>query len=318
MNRIINYFKRLIFFIKTYYKDRVDAQQINTKRPLLDKGPYIENPSFEIICRSVLDGFIDIYTRTARRLIDLGKEQELERLLKIMHGNLKHAGIKIQSSSSGAEFDHETMVISYKESFLTNKKELANKVSVSVVPLFIWDLPIEGRSDSHLILKKEEVILWEYTDKPIIQETLPMPPQKDNVATISLNTKIPTTVSSLVGSSEERLKISSPIGYLVVIENNEILCILTVDPDVKNVYGSHPVEKEGISCHPISLLNEHLTSEHFYLQQDNNSNQIEAVLLDGIWSINSKNKNVQQTTISDGDTIYIGDISFKYIENVGY
>ena len=317
MNRIINFFKRLFSCDKQSKNDKANAEQGFTGHHLLDKVSCMEqDTNLKLMRKYVLDGLIDVYTRTARRLIDLGEEQELERLLKIMQGDLTRIGVGIISSSSGSEFDHETMTISEEEPHFTNNRNLANKVSVSIVPLFTWDVPMEDRDNLHLILKKEEVILWQYTDQTIIQDSPKVKIKNGDEDTIVKYYKNPVTVSSLVSPKEIQWKESKPIGYLVVIENNEIVSILTVDPIIKNVYGTRPEEHEGISIHPISLLNDQLAEEHFTIMQVPKSKQLEAVLLNGQWSVNSKNNSMPRTILSDGDTIIIGSISFKYIENV--
>jgi hypothetical protein len=317
MNRITNFFKRLISYDIPSNNDKANAELIRAVHRLLDKVSSMEqDTNLKLMRKYVLDGLIDVYTRTARRLVDLGEEQELERLLKIMQSNLNRIGVGIKISTSGSEFDHETMTICEEEPLFTNNIDLANKVSISVVPLFTWDVPVEGRDNLHLVLKKEEVILWQYTDQTIFQDSPQVKTKNGDANTIVQKIKNPVTVSSLVTPKEMQWKKSKAIGYLVVIENDEIVSILTVDPIIKNVYGARPEEHEGISIHPISLLNDQLADEHFTIKQDSKSKQLEAVLLNGQWSVNSKNNSVPRTMLSDGDTIYIGSISFKYIENV--
>lgn len=307
MNRIIYYLYQL------FYKFRSGEKRVS----FLGETTRTEhNTNLKLIREHGLDGFIDVYIRSARRLMVLGEEQELERLLIIMHSNLKRIGVDFRISSSGTEFDHETMYISdAKSSYLTNNPELANKVSISVVPLITWKSSVTDQSDQNTILKKEEVILWQYTNK-IIQEDNHQENSVIGVSSSSVQPNIlPASVSSIIVSQNKQAKAYEPIGFLVLIKDQEIISILTIERGVKNVYGSSPQERDNVSCHQVSILDDQLTTEHFSIQQDNENKSIEAILLHGSWGINSKYSSNKRTILSDGDIINIGDLSFKYIEN---
>ncbi len=290
MNRLHDICKRWLHFLKRLWNRRKNPATRDGIHGLMDEE--LGRPA----THDVLMSFIDIYTRTARRVNDLGHEQELEKLISIMRHNLQNMGVGIWSSESGSDFDDKVMTISHEDFRPTSNRSLADKVAVSVVPLFRWNVASDDKPQQ--ILQKEEVILWQYTDQPI-------PPDTPQVV----------TDSPFVAPAPSAPAAEAPVGYLVAINHDEIISILTVDANCLNVYGTHPVPSAGVSVHPISLLDDQLTQQHFSIRQVPDSLQLEATLLDGQWTINGKYNNQSPTPLSDGDTILIGDITFKYIEN---
>ena len=118
----------------------------------------------ELLRKFVINSHLDLYQRIAHYAYENPDKEELQKVLTIMHRQLEQLGIRMVSSPPASPFDPEKMDVSLYASVPTDNPEMDGIVAFSLVPRFIWTLPLPGFQDGGqgLTLLKEEVILYEY------------------------------------------------------------------------------------------------------------------------------------------------------------
>jgi len=258
-----------------------------------------DDTNLKLMRKYVLDTQIRLYLQIANRLHDLGNEEELRKVLELIKSNLSEIGVSFSNSSVGSPFNPMSMQLSLKDSKYTNDKSLDKTVACSIAPGFIWTVPIEGSQAESLVLKREEVVLWQYTeDESRFSES------ENREECID----IPTLLEENTSVQEHKVA-----GYFVMQLDNEITSVIPIRYGM-NIYGSYPVSKDNVSCHRINILNDSLAAEHFFVYCDNNTETVLFKAIDETFYINSPSNHPQSMELETGDMIVVDNIKFTFID----
>ena len=261
-----------------------------------------EDTNLKLMRKYVLDTQIRLYLQIANRVSDLGDELELRKVLELIKDNLSEVGVSFYSSKNGTLFDSQCMQLSLKDSKYTNDKSLDKTVACSIAPKFVWNVPVLGNNNQSFILRKEEVILWKYTENDKILD------HQDRY-----NDEIPKVQESdehiARPNDSDNHKISA---FLVMQLDGEISNVYSVC-DGLNIYGKNPRPIENGSVHRINIINDNLSSEHFSIDYDIESRIALFKTISGQFHINNPGHCPNSSELETGDEIVIDNLKFTLI-----
>jgi hypothetical protein len=105
------------------------------------------------------------------------------------------------------------------------------------------------------------------------------------------------------------------IGYLVMQDGpgTTPYDIFPVNEGL-NIYGNDPTPSQGSFCHNIANLNPELQSDHFCIDTKTEKG-IEAKILNGSWSVDSRNNHPDSFILTNGSTLFIGNFILTFVEH---
>lgn len=151
------------------YNIRMGANTGNTQdsqytQMLQEKiNEYESDLYLKLMRKYVIDSQLSLYNQIVMRLTNIGRNIELENVLKFITSKLEVVGIKTVKSKSGDIFNPRTMNTGNYPNIQTTDPLLEGKVAESVSPAFVWYLPTVRQQISQLVLQEEEVRLYEVT-----------------------------------------------------------------------------------------------------------------------------------------------------------
>lgn len=268
-------------------------------KSLQDKVSKMEQDTYlKFMRKYVLDSQIRLYQQVAQRLYDLGDDSELSKVLTLIKGILSEIGVSAYETKPGVVFDPSCMQPSLKESLYTDDPSLNRYVAKSVSPCFVWDVDVAGRDACRHILKKEEVVLWKYTDEV-------------ELIAAQKNASPATAYAAEVVPTETTMEVFAPVAYLVLSIDDEISCVYPVFVG-RNCFGSAPSIKDGVHVQKIKVLCSALQPEHFVIDYDENTLSVVASFVAEEGTINGK--HTEMSELSTGDLIEISNLKFTFIE----
>lgn len=81
-----------------------------------------------------------------------------------------------------------------------------------------------------------------------------------------------------------------------------------------NIYGNNPTPVIGSYCHVIANLSPNLQPNHFSINTKANAG-FEAKILNGSWSVDSKNNCPNSIVLANGTTLFFDDFILTFVEH---
>lgn len=123
---------------------------------------YEEDLYKKFLRKYIIDSQISLYTQINQRLRVSDKEDSLKQVLGMIVNQLEAIGIMTHTSKSGDVFNPKSMTSGHYPNQKTENEELDGRVAESVQPMFFWNLPSIRQQSDQMLLKEEEVILYQY------------------------------------------------------------------------------------------------------------------------------------------------------------
>lgn len=122
---------------------------------------YEEDLYKKLMRKYVIDSLISLYTYINDKLRISGTDDFLKKILENILYKLQTLGIEAHSSKPGDSFDPRCMTTGHYSNIVTNDDELDGKVAESVCPMFVWKYPELHQHVQPILLKEEEVTLYQ-------------------------------------------------------------------------------------------------------------------------------------------------------------
>lgn len=123
---------------------------------------YEDDLYLKLMKKYVVDSQIALYIHVADQNYQ-EKDEKLDKILYMIASKLEAIGVIIKNSKQCDPFDPSCMTTGHYPNTPTTDENLDGKVSNSIHPSFIWILPSIKQQSTNLLLKEEEVTLYEYT-----------------------------------------------------------------------------------------------------------------------------------------------------------
>ena len=132
-------------------------------RRLQEQVVRLQDDTFLKMMRNyIIDTYVDLYSQISKRSLVLSGDSvdELKNLMNIIEEEMASIGINLRISPQGCKFDPSTMISNSNFSQTASNQEEKYTVFTTITPAFIWTIPVEGRSEAEILLKKEEVAIY--------------------------------------------------------------------------------------------------------------------------------------------------------------
>ena len=126
---------------------------------------YEEDLYKKLMRKYVIDTHISLFIQINEQIRNSESDNSLKVVLEMILAKLDAIGIKTYSSKQGDSFNPQYMTTGHYPNIATDNEELDGKVAESVSPLFKWNLPSIRQQTDQMLLKEEEVILYQYSKK---------------------------------------------------------------------------------------------------------------------------------------------------------
>lgn len=126
---------------------------------------YEDDLFMKLMRKYVIDSQISLYIQINDQLRILGTDTNLKQVLDLIVNKLEAIGIKTHLSKRGDTFNPKYMTTGHYPNIETDNENLDGKIADVVRPSFFWNLPTIRPQYEPLLLKEEEVILYQYVNK---------------------------------------------------------------------------------------------------------------------------------------------------------
>lgn len=126
---------------------------------------YEEDLYKKLMRKYVIDTHISLFIQINEQIRNSESDNSLKAVLEMILAKLDAIGIKTSTSRPGDSFNPKFMTTGHYPNIETDNNELDGKVAESVSPMFSWNLPSIHQQTDSMVLREEEVILYQYSKK---------------------------------------------------------------------------------------------------------------------------------------------------------